>query len=48
MASAVRKTIRLRGTRHVSRTRMPTANAMSVAIGMPQPEAVGVPTLRAA
>ena len=25
---------------------MPTANAMSVAIGMPQPEAVGVPALK--
>ena len=38
MARAVRKILRPRGTREPSSASTPSANAMSVAIGMPQPE----------
>ncbi len=39
MASAVRKTLRPVGTRAPNTASTPSAKAMSVAIGMPHPEA---------
>ena len=39
--------MRFRGTREASKTRIPTAKAMSVAIGMPHPWAAGVAELKA-
>lgn len=47
MASAVRKTLSDTGTRSPSIERMPIANAMSVAVGIPQPFAAAVPALNA-
>ena len=47
MARAVRKTLSRAGTREPTRASTPSANAMSVAIGMPQPDAPGPPTLSA-
>ena len=43
MARAVRNTLSETGTLSPKMERMPTANAMSVAVGMPQPEAASVP-----
>ena len=43
MANAVRNTLSDTGTLSPSIERMPTANAMSVAVGIPQPEAAAVP-----
>ena len=43
MASAVRNTFSDTGTLSPSTERMQTAKAMSVAVGMPHPEAAGVP-----
>ena len=49
MATAVKKTLSDAGTRLPSRTRMPRAKAMSVAMGIPQPRsATGLPQLIAA
>ena len=48
MANAVRKTLSETGTRSPSIERMPTAKAMSVAVGIPQPLAASVPWLKAA
>lgn len=42
-ANAVNRTLRDAGTRLPKRERMPIANAISVAIGMPPPDCVGVP-----
>ena len=39
MASAEQEDLELAGTRSPSRASTPTAKAMSVAIGMPQPDA---------
>ena len=47
-ASASRRTRRAGGTRRPSTVRTPTANAMSVAIGIPQPAAPAWPWLRPA
>jgi hypothetical protein len=44
-ASAVRKILSDAGTRLPSRASTPSANAMSVAIGMPMPGCVWVPPL---
>ena len=43
MASAVRKTFKETGTLSPRMDRMPTAKAMSVAVGIPQPEAAAEP-----
>ncbi len=45
-AKAVRNTFKASGTRLPNKERMPMAKAMSVAMGMPAPEAVGVPWLK--
>src|SRR5947207_106690 len=45
MARPSRKTLRLNGTRLPSRDSTPSANAMSVAIGMPQPSLPAPPAL---
>ena len=47
MARAVRKILRASGARVPSSANTPKAKAMSVAMGMPQPEAVSVPALKA-
>ena len=47
MANATKKTFNGKGTRRPSRAMMPSTNAMSVAIGMPQPRAPSVPPLTA-
>ena len=47
MASAVRNTTRPTGALPAASVMMPSAKAMSVAIGMPQPSAVGAPRLMA-
>ena len=44
-ASAVRKTLSEVGTLLPNKDKMPKANAMSVAIGIPAPDCVGVPKL---
>ena len=46
-ASAVRKILSETGTRSPMSDRMPMAKAMSVAVGIPQPCAAGVPWLKA-
>ena len=46
MASAVRKILSETGTRSPTIERMPTAKAMSVAVGIPQPLAAAVPWLK--
>ena len=43
MANAVRNTLSETGTRSPSTDRMQTANAISVAVGIPQPDAASVP-----
>ena len=43
MASAVRKTFMAGGTALPASDKIPNAKAISVAIGIPAPEAVGVP-----
>jgi hypothetical protein len=48
MASAARNTLSVTGTRSPSRASTPSANAMSVAIGTPQPRAPGPPALTSA
>ena len=48
MASATRNTLSASGTRDPSSTSAPRANAMSVAIGMPQPGVPGPPAFRLA
>ena len=48
MASVNRNTTSDDGTRRPSSDNTPTANAMSVAIGMPQPSAPAEPTLKSA
>ena len=48
MASAVRKTFSATGAREPSRASTPSANAMSVAIGMPHPRAPGPVALKTA
>jgi hypothetical protein len=47
MARVSRKTLAPTGTRLPSSDRMPTAKAMSVAMGTPHPSAAGVPALKA-
>ena len=47
MARAVRKTFSDTGTLSPRMERMPTAKAMSVAVGIPQPEEAAVPWLTA-
>ncbi len=48
MASAVRKTLSPTGTREPTSASTPSAKAMSVAMGMPQPRSPGVPAFSAA
>ncbi len=43
MARAVRNTFRDTGTLSPSMERIPTAKAISVAVGIPQPDAAAVP-----
>jgi len=47
IASASRNTRTLAGTRRPSRASTPTANAMSVAVGIAQPACVGATALNA-